>query len=164
MEIEVNKTKTTCQILKTEVNKMKKIYIALIIVSMVAVGCANTGRYNTQKGAAAGAGLGAIAGQAIGRNTEATLIGAGVGTVLGSIFGNLEDQRAADLRDQEGVRQANYHQRSRYVVNERQPTQYVAPEPQIQTGPPGEWVTVPGRWEGNRWVPAHQEWRPVHPD
>jgi hypothetical protein len=24
-------------------------------------------------------------------------------------------------------------------------------------------VTIPGRWEGNRWVPAHQEWRPVHP-
>jgi outer membrane lipoprotein SlyB len=147
-----------------EVNKMKKIYMALIIVSMVVAGCANTGRYNTQKGAAAGAGLGAIAGQAIGRNTEATLLGAGVGTVLGSLFGNLEDQRAADLRDQESVRQANYRQRSRYVVHERQPTQYVAPEPQIQTGPPGEWVTVPGRWEDNRWVPAHQEWRPVYPD
>ncbi len=148
---------------------MKKIYIALIIMSMVVVGCANTGRYNTQKGAAAGAGLGAIAGQAIGRNTEATLLGAGVGTVLGSIFGNLEDQRASDLRDQQDVRQANYHERSRhkrsrYVVQERQPTQYVAPQPQVQTGPPGEWVTVPGRWEGNRWVPPHQEWRPIHPN
>ncbi len=90
---------------------MKKICIALIIMSMVVVGCANTGRYNTQKGAAAGAGLGAIAGQAIGRNTEATLLGAGVGTLLGSIYGNLEDQRASDLRGQQDVRQANYHKR-----------------------------------------------------
>ena len=164
MKVEINNDKTICQTLKTEVNKMKKFYIALIIMSMAVVGCANTGRYNTQNGAAAGAGLGAIAGQAIGRNTEATLIGAGVGTLLGSIYGNMEDQRASELRDQESVRQANYHKRSRYVVQERQPTQYVAPQPQVQTGPPGEWVTVPGRWEGNRWVPPHQEWRPIHPN
>jgi len=133
---------------------MKKLCIVLMIVSLLAVGCASTGRYNTQKGAAAGAGIGAIAGQAIGRNTEATLIGAGVGTLLGSILGNLEDQRASDLRDQQEVKRADY----------RRHTRYVAPEPQIQTGPPGEWVTVPGHWEGNRWVPQHQEWRPVHPD
>jgi hypothetical protein len=29
--------------------------------------------------------------------------------------------------------------------------------------PPGEWVSVPGRWEGGRWVPAHNVWVPVNP-
>ena len=132
---------------------MKKNVIWLIVAGFLIAGCANTGRYNTQKGAAAGAGLGAIMGQAIGRNTESTLIGTGVGALLGTIMGNLEDQRASDLRDQQRLSEAAY----------RQETEYVAPEPQVRTGPPGEWVTVPGRWEGNRWVPAHQEWKPIYP-
>jgi hypothetical protein len=134
-------------------SKMKKMYMVLIITVFLVAGCANTGRYNTQKGSAIGAGLGAIAGQAIGRDTESTLIGTGVGALLGTIMGNLEDQRASDLRDLQRAQQASY----------RQETEYVAPEPQIRTGPPGKWVTVPGRWEGNHWVPSHQEWRPVYP-
>ena len=56
-------------------------------------------RYNTQRGAAIGAGVGALAGQAIGRNTEATLIGASVGTLLGAIFGNAADQTHAAARE-----------------------------------------------------------------
>ena len=132
---------------------MKKICVTLIFVSMVAAGCANTGRYNTQKGAAIGAGLGAVAGQAIGRDTESTLLGTGVGALLGTIVGNYEDQRAVDLRDQKDVNQANYHQQTRYV----------APEPQVLTEPPGKWVKVPGHWEGNRWIPGYMEWQPVNP-
>ena len=120
----------------------------------MAVGCAgNPGYYNTQRGAAIGAGLGAIAGQAIGRDTEATLIGTGVGTVLGSVIGNLEDQRAAEAREMS---------RNTPPPPQEQ-TRYVAPEPQKRTDPPGVWVTVPGRWEGNRWVPEHQEWHPAYP-
>ena len=133
---------------------MRKVSSLLILVLLITMGCVNTGRYNTQKGAAVGAGVGALMGQAIGRNTEATLIGTGVGTLLGAIVGNLEDQRAAEHRD--GL--------SQYEAHEVHPVEYRAPEPQIQTGPPGEWVTVPGRWERGRWIPAHQEWRPVQPD
>ncbi|MFH1351734.1 MAG: YMGG-like glycine zipper-containing protein [Pseudomonadota bacterium] len=133
---------------------MKKIFAFMIVLSLLGVGCASSGRYNTQKGAAIGAGLGAITGQIIGRNTKSTLIGTGVGTLLGTIFGNLEDQRAEEQREII----------SQYQIQQEQKTIYVAPEPQVQTGPPGRWVTVPGRWMGNVWVPSHQEWRPVQPE
>lgn len=132
---------------------MKKIIMTIIIVSVVIAGCASPGRYNTQKGAAIGAGAGAIAGQAIGHNTESTLIGTGVGALLGTIVGNYEDQRAAEFRERPDPGQANYQQQTRYV----------APEAQILTEPPGQWVKVPGHWEGNRWIPGYQEWRPVNP-
>ena len=132
---------------------MKKIVMITVILSVVVAGCANTGRYNTQKGAAIGAGAGAIAGQAIGRNTESTLIGTGVGALLGTIVGNYEDQRATELSSRPDPGQANYHEQTRYV----------APEAQILTEPPGQWVKVPGHWEGNRWIPGYQEWRPVNP-
>lgn len=133
---------------------MKRTITLIIVFGLLSMGCANTGRYNTQKGAAIGAGLGAITGQIIGHNTKSTLIGAGFGTLLGGLVGNLEDQRASEYRDAQRQTQARHSQRTRYV----------SPEPQVQSTPPGSWVTVPGRWVGNRWVPAHQEWRPVHPD
>ena len=76
--------------------KNKMISFAIMLVLLVATGCTTTReRYNTQRGAAIGAGLGAIAGQAIGRNTEGTLLGAGIGTLLGSIVGNAVDQNHA---------------------------------------------------------------------
>jgi len=56
-------------------------------------------RYNTQKGAAVGAGIGALMGQAIGRDTEATLLGAGIGTLVGAIAGNAVDQEHQAARD-----------------------------------------------------------------
>lgn len=132
---------------------MKKTLSLFIVVGLYLTGCASPGYYNTQKGAAIGGGLGAITGQAIGRDTEATLLGAGVGTLLGTIVGNMEDQRASQQRD---VQQP-------YNMREEAPVRYVAPSPQVRTDPPGNWVTVPGRWDGNRWVPEHQEWRPIHP-
>ena len=49
---------------------MKKLLIAMFLMVVFVAGCANTGYYNTQRGAAIGAGLGALAGQAIGRDTE----------------------------------------------------------------------------------------------
>ena len=74
--------------------KNNKLTFIVLVITGVFVSCASTSpdRYNTQKGAVIGAGLGAIAGQAIGRNTEGTLIGAGVGTLLGAIIGNAVDQ------------------------------------------------------------------------
>jgi hypothetical protein len=29
--------------------------------------------------------------------------------------------------------------------------------------PPGEWVTVPGKWVNGKWVPSHRVWLPVNP-
>ena len=50
--------------------------------------CATKG----QTGAVGGAAAGALIGQAIGHNTEATLIGAAVGSLLGYIVGNEMDK------------------------------------------------------------------------
>ncbi len=134
---------------------MKKLMVLILITGLTAIGCANTGRYNTQKGAAIGAGLGALAGQAIGKNTEATLIGTGVGTLLGAIVGNGIDQQADEYR-------------SRYETNEysnhRYYGQYDNGEPtDNRQPPPGRWVMVPGHWEGRHWIPPHEVWMPVDP-
>ncbi len=29
--------------------------------------------------------------------------------------------------------------------------------------PPGEWVTVPGKWVNGKWVPTHRVWVPLEP-
>lgn len=94
---------------------MKKIMVCLSLSVLVLAGCAppqnkaQTGAlYGTGIGAAAGAGLG----QAIGRNTESTLIGAGIGAVVGGLaghsIGSYMDQQEAMMRQQlAGVEAAN---------------------------------------------------------
>lgn len=134
---------------------MKSYLFLVVIAGLVVTGCASPGYYNTQRGAVIGGGLGAITGQAIGRNTEATLLGAGIGTLLGTLVGNMEDQRAAEYRDAQPIYGGAGEPLDRYT--------YTAPAPRVQREPPGRWVTVPGRWCGNRWVPEHEEWRPVDP-
>ena len=74
----------------------KNILIALAIGTFLSA-CAGTG-YNTQKGAAIGAGVGALAGQAIGHDTESTLIGTAAGTLFGAIAGNAVDQKVTNQR------------------------------------------------------------------
>ena len=79
-------------------NTMIVLFLSVIILS---ASCATIpeDRYNTQKGAAIGAGIGALLGQAIGRDTEGTLLGAGIGTVIGAIAGNAVDQDYQAARD-----------------------------------------------------------------
>jgi hypothetical protein len=127
---------------------MKKSMIALVIITtgFMMFSCIYEG-YNTQKGAAIGAGLGAIAGQIIGRDTASTLIGAAVGGLVGAIGGNAVDQGVA------------YQQ-----MEARQPRTTAAIIPEyLQEAPPGRWVEVPGQWAGGKWVPAHNVWVPVNP-
>lgn len=71
---------------------MKKITLFLLSAILLSLtSCAN--EYSKgQQGALIGAGSGAIIGQAIGRNKEATLIGIAVGTLLGYIVGNEMDK------------------------------------------------------------------------
>ena len=64
----------------------------VLLMSLAVGGCATKGR----SGAAIGSGLGAIIGQAVGRDTEATLIGAAVGGGIGYIIGNEADKKEAE--------------------------------------------------------------------
>jgi len=61
------------------------VCLGLIVVS----GCESDAQTGALIGTAAGAGVG----QAIGRDTESTLIGAGVGAVGGYIVGNESDKK-----------------------------------------------------------------------
>jgi uncharacterized protein YcfJ len=96
---------------------MKGKTIGIISLALIAViaSCASIpkDRYNTQKGAAIGAGAGALIGQAIGHDTEGTLIGLAAGTVLGALVGNAIDQ------DYEVAREAAYYDK-RVVYYDRE--------------------------------------------
>ncbi len=71
---------------------MKPILLVAVLLPLLLTSCANVDMNKGQQGAVGGAAGGALLGQAIGRNTEATLIGAAVGTMLGYIVGNEMDK------------------------------------------------------------------------
>lgn len=71
---------------------MKKMMLFLLPIIAIALTSCGTNYTKGQQGAAAGAAGGALLGQAIGGDTEATLIGAAVGTMLGYIVGNEMDK------------------------------------------------------------------------
>ena len=111
---------------------MKKYILFFLILSVMflSVSCATVpqDRYNTQKGAAIGAGLGALLGQAIGRDTEGTLLGAGIGTVFGAIAGNAVDQDYQAARDA-----AMLNKRVVYVDNQGQAVEAIPVQSSQQT-------------------------------
>jgi surface antigen len=70
---------------------MKKLI--LITISAVSITTsAYAGQQNSLGGLIIGAGSGALMGQAIGRDTESTLVGTAVGSVIGYIIGNEMDK------------------------------------------------------------------------
>ena len=60
-----------------------------LCASLMLAGCANEAQTKT----AWGAGIGALAGQAIGGDTGATLLGAGIGAAAGYVIGNEQDKK-----------------------------------------------------------------------
>jgi hypothetical protein len=86
-----------------EDGQMKILLKGLLILTTLALitSCAGRqyDRFNTQRGAAIGAGFGALTGQIIGRNTKSTLIGAGIGTLVGALVGNAVDQERQIARE-----------------------------------------------------------------
>lgn len=75
--------------------KRKLIVLSVWIAVLSLMSCAaphQQDKFNTQRGAAIGAGIGALAGRAVGMDPEATWLGAGIGTLLGAIIGNAVDQ------------------------------------------------------------------------
>jgi uncharacterized protein YcfJ len=81
--------------------KTAKYGLLFFLVLALFISCAGRhhGRFNTQRGALIGAGVGALAGNLIGRDTRGTLIGAGVGTLVGAIVGNAVDQEHQIARE-----------------------------------------------------------------
>jgi uncharacterized protein YcfJ len=122
--------------------KKNMLVILILITGLLTFSCASND-YNTQKGAAIGAGLGAIAGQIIGNNTAGTLIGAAGGALAGAIAGNAMDQNNTNQQ---------------IAAAQRQSSVYTSSE-----NPPGQWVQVPGQWVGGKWIPTHRAWVPINP-
>jgi len=71
--------------------KRVTVFALLVVLVFMTGGCANM--TPTQKGAVGGAAVGAVAGQLIGGNTKATLIGAGVGALGGALLNDARHNR-----------------------------------------------------------------------
>ena len=67
------------------------VSIFMLITAFVITGCES----KKQSGTLAGAGIGALIGQAAGGDTKATLIGAAIGAGVGHLIGNSQDKKAA---------------------------------------------------------------------
>jgi len=111
---------------------MKSFISILAVLAILSLGaCTNMQVQEGKKGQVGGVGgaaTGAILGQAIGHNTEATLIGAAIGGLLGYIVGNEMDKD--DLRELNHVYERGASSRPSSWVNPDTGNQYtVVPEP-----------------------------------
>ena len=105
---------------------MKIVHILAILSILLLTSC--SGMNKAQMGAAGGAASGAIIGQAIGHNTEATLIGMAVGTMLGYIVGN--EMEKYDRQQLNHVYERGVSGQTTSWINPDQGTQYqVTPQP-----------------------------------
>lgn len=73
---------------------MKIRIVAFASISIALAGCEATQEQRAGTGALVGAGVGAVAGQAIGRNTRSTVVGAGTGALLGAVVGTASTPRS----------------------------------------------------------------------
>ncbi len=71
------------------------MYVVLVVCSVAIVLFQSGCETKAQTGGLMGAGIGALAGQAIGGSTGATLLGAGIGGGAGYLIGNEQDKKAA---------------------------------------------------------------------
>ena len=101
---------------------MKKI-LTMIALSFVIVTSAHAGghRHNDLRGVILGAGGGALLGQALGRNTQSTVIGTAVGGVVGYLIGTEMDKHRG-------------YTRHRYQES-YEPTRYYYTEPVVEYKP-----------------------------
>ena len=80
----------------TTISSARRALLALSAASLGLAGCANMapgGMSTTQRNTAIGAGVGALAGAAIGRNATGALIGAGLGAAGGYVWSNHMEQK-----------------------------------------------------------------------
>lgn len=117
---------------------MKKFAaIVLVLVSFSITSCANSNLNKAQTGAIGGAAGGALIGQIIGHNTEATLIGMAVGTMLGYIVGNEMDKY--DREQLNHVYERGVSNNTSAWINPDNGNQYkVTPQPAYQGSAPNQ--------------------------
>ena len=76
--------------------KGRTLVVAVSAAAILMAGCADMNLSETQKGTAIGAGVGALAGAAIGRDTKGAVIGAGVGALGGYVWSkHMQDKKLA---------------------------------------------------------------------
>ncbi|PIE59544.1 MAG: hypothetical protein CSA32_03470 [Desulfobulbus propionicus] len=113
---------------------MKYLALILLLLATLLSACAVAPGQKGQAGAVSGAAAGALLGQAIGHNTEATLIGAAVGTMVGYIFGNEMDKY--DRQQLNHVYERGVSNQPAAWVNPDNGNQYtVTPQPAYQAAP-----------------------------
>lgn len=99
---------------------MTLIISMLLLISIVSCAGVTHKESKTKTGVLVGSAGGAILGQAIGGNTESTLLGAGIGAVLGGLTGHqigaYMDQQEQALRDAMAANEAVNIQRDRNVL------------------------------------------------
>jgi len=103
---------------------MKKLILGatILMVSLAGPLSARADHSNGINGLIFGAGGGAIAGQAIGRNTEATLIGTAVGSLLGYVIGNEIDKGGGYHR------QVGYHSPQPVIHRQQRVVKHYPPQ------------------------------------
>jgi outer membrane protein OmpA-like peptidoglycan-associated protein len=100
---------------------MKKITVIIVLAAFL-FGCAGATHQESKAktGVLIGSAGGAALGQAIGKNTESTLIGAGIGAVLGGLaghqIGSYMDRQEQTLRNAVAVSDAVNIQRNRDIL------------------------------------------------
>ena len=77
--------------------KRHTMTIAATLMALALAGCATSEQeQRAGTGALIGAGAGALAGQAIGRDTKSTIVGAGAGALLGAAIGTATTPRRGE--------------------------------------------------------------------
>jgi outer membrane protein OmpA-like peptidoglycan-associated protein len=93
MHMSVHKRKNH---MKNESMKIRSLLLASVAAAVALAGCADMQVSETQRNTAIGAGVGALAGAAIGGNAKGAVIGAGVGAAGGYIWSkHMEQKRLA---------------------------------------------------------------------
>lgn len=103
---------------------IKNYFIVLSLIALLVTSISACAPTKAGRGGMGGAAAGAIAGQAIGRDTEATLLGAAIGGIAGYIIGNEMDkadrkkvaQTYENVPDQQTTSWENPNTQNKYKV------------------------------------------------
>lgn len=149
----------------------KLILIILVLIMSVSTASISSASDLAANGLLLGAGSGALIGQAIGRNTEATLVGTAIGGMLGYIVGNEQEKAYERVPVYTSFRYRQPVYRQGYVV--RRPTViYREPAPVFNfslgwiynSHRDYQWRHHGHAWRGRYrgWTRHHRGWRGDH--